>query len=268
MKNKWTIQSWVCSILLLISTSPLLAQQDTEIADSTQQQDNNHMDITPTVGKKDYDYYGKEIKYPRIFGGLTFTRIDWGFSRLIDDGSFTMSEGNEFLEYKKASNFGFDIAQFGVRFNDKFKTYISTGFEWNYLRLKQNIILDTEATPLDYANSEIDYKKNIFTSTYLRVPLTFEFRGKRNSHGKRAKVAVGAMTGILLKGTQRLKSEQEGKQKYKDNYNLASFQYGVFARIGFDNIGLFTKYYLNDMFENSPNQKGVNNFTFGATLGF
>lgn len=268
MKKRHSINTWICSILLLSSSLSLSAQQKKTISDTTHKEEATNIDFTPSVGKKDYDYYGQEIKYPRFFGGLTFTRIDWGFSRLIDDGSFTLSEDNGFLGYKKASNFGFDIAQFGVRFNDKFKTYISTGFEWNYLRLKQNIILDTEATPLDYATSDIDYKKNIFTSTYLRVPLTFEFRGNRNSHGHRAKVAVGAMTGILLKGTQRLKSEQEGKQKYKDNYNLSSFQYGVFARVGFGSVGLFTKYYLNDMFENSPIQRGVNNFTFGATLGF
>lgn len=266
MKNKRNIKTWLCSILLLSIGTPLLAQQDTVMTQDTVKEEHIHTDIIPTIGKKDYDYYGDEIKYPRFFGGLTFARIDWGFSRLIDDGSFTLSEGNEFLDYKKASNFGFDIAQFGVRFNDKFKTYISTGFEWNYLRLKQNVIFDTEATPLDYVTSEVEYKKNIFTSTYLRVPLTFEFRGNKNKHGHRAKIAVGAMSGILLKGTQRLKSKQEGKQKFKDNYNLASFQYGLFARIGFGDLGLFAKYYLNDVFENSPNQQGVNNFTFGATL--
>lgn len=242
----------------------------TALAQETQKDSvkNKDFEIEGKVGKKDYDYYGKEIKYPRVFGGLTFSRIDWGFSRLIDDGSFTLSEGNKFLDYGKASNFGFDIAQFGVRTSDAFKIYISTGFEWNYLRLKRNIILDTESTPLDYADSEINYKKNIFTSTYLRAPLTFEWRGPRNRKGNRAKVAAGLMTGILLKGSQRLKSTELGKQGIKDNFNLASFQYGGFARVGFGSTAIFAKYYINDMFENSPDQKGLNNFTFGLTLGF
>ena len=226
------------------------------------------IDLEPTLGKRDYDDRGRTIEYPRVFGGLTFTRIDWGFSRIIDDGSFTLSEENKFLEYKKASNFGFDVAQFGVRFNDAFKMYVSAGFEWNYLRLKKNIILDTESTPLAYAPSDISYKKNIFTSTYLRTPLSFEWRGRRNKNGNRPKVAFGAMTGILLKGTQRFKSEEQGKQRFKDNYNLASFQYGAFARVGFGSLGVFAKYYMNDMFENSPAQDNLNNFTFGLTLGF
>lgn len=229
---------------------------------------------TSILGKEDCDKDDDneksiDSKYPKTFGGITFSRIDWGFSRLINDGSFTLNENNEFLEYKKASNFGFDIAQFGFRFSDQFKTYVSTGFEWNYLRLKHNILLDQNATPLDYSiPDDITYNKNVFTSTYLRVPLTFEFRSKKFRNGDRAKLAVGAMTGILIKGSQRLKSNEQGSQKFKDNYNLASFQYGAFARLGYDSMGVFVKYYFNDMFENSPNQDGLNNFTFGLTLGF
>lgn len=209
-----------------------------------------------------------EKKFPRVFGGITFTRIDWGFSRIMDDGALSLSEENQFLKYKKASNFGFDVAQFGIRSSDNFKTYISAGFEWNYLRLKQNILLEENTSPISYEPSDIEYSKNVFTTTYLRFPLTFEWRSNQNSHGKRVKAAFGAMTGVLLKGTQRLKSKEHGKQKFKDNYSLASFQYGPFIRLGYDDFGIFAKYYMNDFFEKSPAQKNLNNLAFGITLGF
>lgn len=247
--------------LLFISLSLSSAQGQ----DVTDQQDK---DLEISIGIKDKS---NNTKYPRVFGGLTFTRIDWGFSRIMDDGKFTLSEDNDFLTYKKASNFGFDILQFGVRFNDNFKTYLSTGFEWNYLRLKKNIVLEQDAQSLSYKDidpNEVNYSKNILTSTYLRLPLALEWRSAQNTKGDRVKVAFGAMTGILLKGTQRLKSKEQGKQKFRDNYNLASFQYGPFVRVGYDYFGVFAKYYVNDMFENSPDQKGLNNFTFGLTLGF
>ncbi|TJZ60471.1 PorT family protein [Sphingobacterium olei] len=211
------------------------------------------------------------IKYPRFFGGMTFTRIDWGFSRIMDDGKFTLSDDNQFLSYKKASNFGFDILQVGLRFSDNFKTYLSGGFEWNYLRLEKNILLTENSSSLSYQivdENDVRYKKNVLTSTYLRLPLAFEWRSNKLRNGDRVKVAFGAMTGILLKGTQRLKSDANGKQKFRDNYNLSSFQYGPFVRIGYDDFGLFAKYYVNDVFENSPAQAGLNNFTFGFTLGF
>lgn len=228
------------------------------------------IEISFTLGTKEEDDEQK-TKYPRFYGGLTFSRIDWGFSRLMNDGSFTLSEDNKFLSYKKASNFGFDVLQVGLRFNDNFKTYLSAGVEWNYLRLKENILLDQDATSLSYTlvdKEEVEYTKNVLTSTYMRVPLTFEWRSAKIKEDDRVKVAFGLMTGVLLKGTQRLKSKADGKQKFKDNFNLASFQYGPFIRIGYDSFGIFAKYYTNDMFENSPAQEGLNNFTFGLTLGF
>ncbi|MCT1530821.1 PorT family protein [Sphingobacterium daejeonense] len=222
------------------------------------------------VDEEDKDSIKKEISYPRSYGGITFTRVDWGFSRLSDEGSFTLSEENQFMSYKRSSNFGFDIAQYGIRFSDQFKVYLSAGFEWNYWRLKQNIQLLENTSPIDYVelDESANYSKNVITSTYLRLPLSFELRSKQLENGKRVKLAFGAMTGILLKGTQRLKSDANGKQKFKDNYNLQTFQYGPFVRIGYDNLGLFAKYYMNDLFEKSPEQEGLRNLTFGLTLGF
>lgn len=213
----------------------------------------------------------EEIKYPRTYGGITFSRIDWGFSRILDDGKFALSDENEFLEYGRASNFGFDVLQYGVRFNDNFKIYISSGIEWNYLRLKNNILLTRSESPLDYQEidpSEVEYTKNVLTSTYLRVPLTVEFRTRKFENGKRMKFALAGITGFRLKGTQRLKSEVNGQQKFKNNYNLAKFQYGAVARIGYDQLGIFGKYYFNSFFDDSPDQDKLNNFAFGLTLGF
>lgn len=267
MKNQLKYLTIACCLLSSLGASgqeTVITETITVVQDTIKDKKRSNFNL----GIEDNE---KKVNYPRAFGGITFSRIDWGFSRLIDNGSFNLSEENQFLSYKKASNFGFDLAQFGVRFNDKFKAYLAAGFEWNYLRLKQNILLKEDNQFLDYETIEkpvADYRKNIFTSTYLRLPITFEWRSAQNRHGDRVKIAFGAMTGILLKGTQRLKSDQNGKQKFKNNYNLASFQYGPFIRIGYDNIGIFGKYYANDMFEKSPNQKGLHNFTFGLTLGF
>ena len=269
------MNSKILTPLLLLAICFASSISSAQVVYKKEKTDSTDHAVTISIGKSDSEDEDepetkKTITYPRSYGGITFTRIDWGFSRLSDGGSFTLAEQNQFLSYKKASNFGFDIAQYGLRFNDKFKIYLAAGFEWNYWRLKQNVLLLENVSPLSY--QELDpsagYSKNIFTSTYLRLPLTFELRSRQLNNGKRVKLAFGAMTGILLKGTQRLKSEQQGKQKFKDTYNLQTFQYGPFVRIGYDNFGLFGKYYMNDLFEKSPDQEGVHNLAFGLTLGF
>ncbi|MBD1429879.1 outer membrane beta-barrel protein [Sphingobacterium litopenaei] len=267
MKKIYNITSTLLILFSIVNIA--VAQSYTSTVTTITSQDSTVVkkktDIEISIGAKDGD---ETTKYPRAFGGITFSRIDWGFSRIMDDGAFTLSEDNQFLKYKKASNFGFDVAQFGLRASDNFKTYISAGFEWNYLRLEKNILLNENTSPISYEDGDVEYKKNVFTTTYFRMPLTFEWRSDKNRKGERVKVAFGAMTGVLLKGTQRLKSKENGKQKFKDNYSLASFQYGPFIRLGYDDFGIFAKYYVNDFFEKSPAQKNLNNLAFGISLGF
>ncbi|MFC7525367.1 outer membrane beta-barrel protein [Parapedobacter sp. GCM10030251] len=202
--------------------------------------------------------------------GVTFSRIDLGLVKLIDNGSFTLSDDNRDFRYRpgKTVNFGFDLLQAGYRFNDNFRIFLSGGFDWTYIRLRENIDFQENTTPLTWAYSDVDYDKNRLTSTYLRLPLTFEFRSRSYSGLGRLRFAFGPEGGFLLKGTQRFKSEELGKQKFKDDYNFTQFRYGAFARFGVGPFGIYGKYYFNDLFENSPNQAGLQNFTFGLMLGF
>src|SRR5690606_17618332 len=60
--------------------------------DSTERKVRAEIDIN--VGKDDKDDE-KKITYPRTFGGITFSRVDWGFSSLVDNGSITLSDGTK-----------------------------------------------------------------------------------------------------------------------------------------------------------------------------
>ncbi|MFB2118061.1 outer membrane beta-barrel protein [Parapedobacter sp. 2B3] len=202
--------------------------------------------------------------------GITFSRIDLGLVKLMDNGSFTLSGNNRDFKYRpgKTVNFGFDLLQAGYRFNDNFRLFLSAGFDWTYIRLREDIDFLENTTPLTWEQSTIDYSKNRLTSTYLRLPLTFELRSKHYSGLGRLRFAFGPEGGFLLKGTQRFKSDELGKQKFKDDYNFTQFRYGAFARFGVGSFGIYAKYYFNDLFENSPNQAGLQTMAFGLTLGF
>ncbi|MES2378606.1 MAG: outer membrane beta-barrel protein [Bacteroidota bacterium] len=202
--------------------------------------------------------------------GITFSRFDLGLTTLVDNGSFTLSPKNDFLSYRswKSSNVGFDLVQFGYRASPNFKIYISGGFDWMLLRLRKDITIQRDAPTLTYVTDNIHFSKNRFSSTYLRVPLSFEFRTNEYSNGKRFRFIVGPETGILLGARVKQISEERGKQKLDDDYHFAKVRYGAFTRIGYGSAGLFAKYYFNDMFENSPAQAGLKNLAVGLTFGF
>ncbi len=224
-------------------------------------------------GKKDSDDVKVTVdrtRKSRPIYGVTFSRIDLGLVKLIDNGSFTLSDNNRDFKYRpgKTVNFGFDLLQAGYRFDDNFRLFLSAGFDWTYIRLRENIDFLENTTPLTWEASSVDYSKNRLTATYLRLPLTFELRSKHYSGLGRLRFAFGPEGGFLLKGTQRFKSDELGKQKFKDDYNFTQFRYGAFARFGVGSFGIYAKYYVNDLFENSPNQEGLHTMAFGLMLGF
>ncbi len=216
--------------------------------------------------KSDTVRYDKNAS--KFISGLTFTRLDIGFSKLIDNGDFTLSPANDFLDYKpsKTSNVSFDVFQLGYRVNSNFKFYLAGGFDWTLIRLEKPITIQKNTTDLTYINEPILFSKNRFSSSYLHIPLNFELRSDEDKKGKRFYTVLGPEVAFLLSGKVKQISDERGKEKFKDDYNFQPFRYGASIRLGYGGTGVFAKYYFNDMFESAP-QKGLRNMSFGITFG-
>lgn len=224
---------------------------------------------TITAGKKKYVYVAKAAK-PGFTFGLTFTNFHLGFATLIDNGSFTLSPQNQFLDYRqiKTSNVGFDLIKIGYRFNDHFKVTLDGGFDWTLIRLKQNINIVPDQPTLQYVTSTVNYSKNRFSSNYFVMPLAFDIMSSQSESGRRAHLVLGPEAGFLIDGMQKQISSEYGKTKNFNDFHFTRFEYGAFARFLYGSDGIYFKYYFNDMFENSPAQKGLKSFSFGLVLGF
>ncbi len=222
------------------------------------------------INGSDTTRYYTHSKAPGFSWGITFTRFDLGLTTLVDNGSFKLSPQNDFLRYRswKSSNVGFDVLQFSYRFNSTFKVYISGGFDWTLIRLRDDITIQRGGSQLTYTEDNIDYSKNRFSSTYVRVPLSFDFRTHENASGRRWHFVAGPDLGFLINGRVKQISDENGKQKINGDYHFTDVRYGAFARVGYGALGIFAKYYFNDMFQNSPPQEGLKNFAFGIMVGF
>lgn len=219
------------------------------------------------VGKRDTTKR-LEPRKGRFVGGIIFSKVDLGLTKLVDNNSFTMSPENEFLnDYEgKSRTFSFDIVQMGYRFNQHLKVFVAGGFDWTHIFLRKDITIQKNTPQLTYVEDDVHFSKNRFSSSYVHIPLYFELRTAENSNGKRFYLVAGPEVGFLLNGKVKQISEERGKQKFKDDYNFQVFRYGGSLRFGYNGIGLFTKVYFNDMFASSP-QKGLTNMSFGLTFG-
>ena len=88
------------------------------------------------------------------------------------------------------------------------------------MRLKQNITMQKDKPSLSYVTETVDYKKNRFSSQYLRIPLSFQIRSKTDKKGDKLNFVFGPEIGFLLNGKVKQKSKENGKDKFKDEINL------------------------------------------------
>lgn len=202
---------------------------------------------------------------------FVLSRFDLGLSTYTDNGSFTLSPANSFLERDtwKSSNFGFEFFQMGYRFNSYTKIYLGAGLDWNHMRLKQNITLQKNQSNINsYITEDFEFKKNRLTSRYLRVPLSFQLRTKDDKKGNKGHFVFGPEVGFLIDGKVKQVSDEQGKDKFKDDFNLNPFRYGAFARLGYSGMGVYAKYYLNDVFADGQGPTDFKNLSFGFMVGF
>ncbi|WP_158797793.1 outer membrane beta-barrel protein [Pedobacter sp. L105] len=262
--------------LLIIGMVSTISQKGNAQQDTTAVKKKRHnLNLHTTFGDNEEKKISHQdtTKHPsapkgRFLGGITFTRLDIGYSRLIDNGSFTLSPKNSFLDYRgaKTSTVSFDVLYFGYRFNPNFKVYLAGGFDWTLIRLKNNITIQENTPDLTYVESPVAFSKNRFSSSYVHIPLNFEFRSKENAKGKRFYFVLGPEVSFLLNGKVKQISDENGKQKFTDDYDFQPVRIGGTVRIGYGGIGLFTKYYFNNMFNSAP-QSGLKNMAFGITFG-
>jgi hypothetical protein len=201
--------------------------------------------------------------------GLDFTRFDLGFSRYLDQGSFTLSPANANLDFlpSKTINVGFDFFEFKYKASDKFRVYIAAGLDWNHIRLNKNITFQKNQATLTATQEVISFSKNRFSSRYLRIPLGFDFT-KTIQNGHKLHLVLGPELGFLLNGKVKQESKERGKEKFKDDYNFNPFRYGAFVRVGYKGMGIYTKYYFNDVFAKGQGPAELKNISFGLSWGF
>lgn len=227
--------------------------------------------VSITVGKADSSKKVKKIvKYPHATFGLTFEHFDIGLGKYHTGSDYSAPTGYAFLENRawKTTNIGFDLLQFGVRFNPNFKVMLEAGIDWNLIRLVQNVTVLPDKPTLKAQTDAIVYDKNRLSNKYLRIPLYFEYRTPQGEKGKRFSIVGGPEIGFLLGGKTKQIIGEKGKVKVKDDFNFEPFRYGANIRVGYGGAGLFFKYYMNDVFAKNQGPADYKNLNFGLTYGF
>ncbi|NND64285.1 MAG: hypothetical protein HKN48_13940 [Flavobacteriaceae bacterium] len=137
-------------------------------------------------------------------------------------------------------------------------------FQFNGLKPTDNRYFVDTGTQTELQTFDLDLDKSKLRVDNLVFPVHFEMGPSRkiekedyfrySTHNK-IKIGLGGYAGFRLATRQKLKFNENGedvKQKFKGNYNVNNFVYGLSAYLGWRDAALYIKYDLNTLFKDNP----------------
>ena len=198
-------------------------------------------------------------------GGL---ELSIGYNAWLDNGSTALSLSNNNLELINSKSTHVNLSY--VNYFKIYKNFIQfsagVGIDWNNYRFSKNITLSPKADSMNLVVDNINYSKNKLMAKYVTVPLQLHFATKPNKKGDMLGIAGGVEFGYLLNGRQKQISEEKGKQKIDDDYNLADLRLGYTLCANYGNTGIYAKYYPNSTFKETQGPN-LNTFCIGFKFG-
>ena len=262
MRTKLTI---ICLLLLSVATSKSQSQHTSIKDSSATTRPHFNLEVTTTTTttttreeKKSPNkwcpdmakYQGFHLNYNGLISGLNSMSLP-SDARYLDQT--TKSIGVEL-------NFGnlilYSSGCFGV--------VSGMGLESNNFRFSNNITLGKDAQgriiPIDYGEEYgVELSKSKLTTTYLNIPLLFQFNLSRARHN-RGWISFGAVCGMKLQSYTKVKSCERGIEKNFNDQNISNFHLGFQVMVGYGHMGFMAKYYPQSIFKKDmgPNVQQVN----------
>ena len=204
----------------------------------------------------------KRLQQPDIPGDIM---LDLGFNLLMNN--------NESINTKIFPSRSFGIYYMAKRkLSDRFIFNPAIGFTFEKIGFadRANYQLNNLKT-ISWDTVEVgELKRNRLAITYLEAPLEFRFYPNKTVNGEGFFVSFGAALGVKILSKTKIKYKLGGanlKEVNVANFGLSDFRYGILARVGFEKVNAFMKYYLSNVWRRAPIAQGTSSqFTFGINL--
>lgn len=185
--------------------------------------------------------------------------VDLGISQFNDNTNFTQSiaqghlpagANEDWFDLRNGKSINVNIWFFMQRLN-MIKHVVNLkyglGLELNNYRFSENIKFHESGMPL-VTMDNINYSKNKLAADYLTVPIMLNFNftpHKKNGFG----FSVGASGGYLYSSRQKIVSSEQGKKKFKEDFEMRKWKLSYIAELSLGPIRLYGSYANQSMFE-------------------
>ncbi|MCG8579092.1 MAG: PorT family protein [Bacteroidales bacterium] len=111
-------------------------------------------------------------------------------------------------------------------------------------------------------------EKNKITTSFINIPLLFEWQIPASEKFHRFYISAGPYCGFKLGGHTKVVYKEDGdrnKDKGRDDINLTAFQYGGMVRMGYRFINLYATYNFSTLYSENRGPE-LYPFTIGVSL--
>ncbi len=202
-----------------------------------------------------------------------YLEMNIGFNGFLDNGNTSLSAPYKALDLENNKSINFSLS-YNKRFNiirDNVQLSAGIGLDWNNYRFSQNISLKAKQDSLtlfydSVGTTAINYKKNKLMSRYVILPVMLHIATNKSKNGNRLLLAGGVELGYLINGRTKQVSDEKGKQKVSDDFNMNDLRYGFIGKIGYGDFGVYAKYYPQSVFAKNEGPN-LNTYCVGITFG-
>jgi hypothetical protein len=102
-------------------------------------------------------------------------------------------------------------------------------------------------------------------SHYIGMPIALGFQNK--SRNPSFQVRVGVQGGYLINSFTKVEFENDNKIKHYDDFNLNHFSLQPFTFIQYENIAIYARYSIMDVFKKNEGLSNARTMSFGISIG-
>ncbi|HEU4556085.1 MAG TPA: outer membrane beta-barrel protein [Chitinophaga sp.] len=148
-------------------------------------------------------------------------------------------------------------------YKHKLNLIYAIGVEMNNYRYARSITYVPGYPTQIIREDSIHFSKNKLFAEYLSVPLMLNFTSNPARPGRSVDVSMGVMAGYLVKSRTKQISEERGKVKRTDDFNLNKWRFGITTELGYGPVKLYGNFALTPLHD-----YGLEQYPFSVGIRF
>ena len=234
-----------------IRVGNILILKDKKDAKSDDHDDDDDDDDIHVHRRKPYKPSKLSTNWGIVDLGISQFNDKTNYAQAISQGDLGAGANEDWFDLRNGKSINVNIWFFMQRLS-LIKHYVNLkyglGLELNNYRYSENIKYQKDASPLVVMDN-VNYKKNKLAADYLTLPMMLNFNltpNRRHGFG----FSVGASAGYLYASRQKTVSNDFGKKKDKDNFDLRKWKVSYIGELSLGIVKLYGSYATQSMFEN------------------